>query len=135
MTDLIKDPVSYARDVVAKDPMATFLGIETDEVNAGYARCSVTIRPEFLNAVERAHGAIIYAVLDQALAVAANSTGNIAVSLSVNINYISSAIDGEKIFAEAIPVNAGKKVSFWKLEVRGTEDKIIATGNGVAYHK
>lgn len=135
MSDFIKDPVSYAKDVVAKDPMATFLGIETDEVNAGYARCSVTIKPEFLNAVERAHGAIIYAVLDQALAVAANSTGNIAVSLSVNINYISSAVDGEKIFAEAIPVSTGKKVSFWKLEVRGVEDKIIATGNGVAYHK
>lgn len=135
MSDFIKDPVSYAKDVVAKDPMATFLGIETDEVNAGYARCSVTIKPEFLNAVERAHGAIIYAVLDQALAVAANSTGNIAVSLSVNINYISSAIDGERIFAEAIPVSTGKKVSFWKLEVRGVEDKIIATGNGVAYHK
>jgi acyl-CoA thioesterase len=135
MTDLIKDPVSYAKDVVAKDPMATFLGIETDEVFAGYARCSVTIKPDYLNAVERAHGAIIYAVLDQALAVAANSTGNIAVSLSINVNYISSAIDGEKIFAEAIPVNAGNKVSFWKLEVRGMSDKIIATGNGVAYHK
>jgi acyl-CoA thioesterase len=135
MTDLIKDPVSYAKDVVAKDPMETFLGIETDEVFAGYARCSVTIKPDYLNAVERAHGAIIYAVLDQALAVAANSTGNIAVSLSINVNYISSAIDGEKIFAEAIPVNAGNKVSFWKLEVRGMSDKIIATGNGVAYHK
>ena len=135
MTDLIKDPVSYAKDVVAKDPMATFLGIETDEVFAGYARCSVTIKPDYLNAVERPHGAIIYAVLDQALAVAANSTGNIAVSLSINVNYISSAIDGEKIFAEAIPVNAGNKVSFWKLEVRGMSDKIIATGNGVAYHK
>lgn len=135
MTDLIKDPVSYAKDVVAKDPMATFLGIETDEVFAGYARCSVTIKPDYLNAVERAHGAIIYAVLDQALAVVANSTGNIAVSLSINVNYISSAIDGEKIFAEAIPVNAGNKVSFWKLEVRGMSDKIIATGNGVAYHK
>lgn len=135
MSDIITDPVCYAKNVVAKDPMATFLGIETDEVNAGYARCSVTIKPEYLNAVERAHGAIIYAVLDQALAVAANSTGNVAVSLSVNINYISSALDGEKIFAEAIPVNTGKKVSFWKLEVHGTGDKIIATGNGVAYHK
>ncbi|HOP61907.1 MAG TPA: PaaI family thioesterase [Spirochaetota bacterium] len=135
MSDYINDPVCYAKEVVAKDPMALFLGVETEEVTAGYARCSITIKPEFLNAVERAHGAIIYAVLDQALAVAANSTGNVAVSLSVSINYISSAIDGEKIFAEAIPVNTGKKVSFWKLEVRGTEDKIIATGNGVAYHK
>jgi acyl-CoA thioesterase len=133
--DLINDPVCYAREVVAKDPMATFLGIEADEVREGYARCSVTIKPEYLNAVDRAHGAIIYAVMDQALAVAANSTGNVAVSLNVSINYISSAIDGEKIFAEAVPVNLGRKVSFWKIDVRGREDKIIASGEGLAYHK
>ncbi|HOQ11679.1 MAG: Acyl-coenzyme A thioesterase PaaI [Spirochaetes bacterium ADurb.Bin218] len=135
MADLINDPVGYARDVVGKDPMAQFLGIEVEEVSNGYARCSITIKPEYLNAVERAHGAIIYAVMDQAFAVASNSTGNVAVSLSVTVNYISAALDGEKIFAEAVPVSAGKKVSFWKLEVRGLEDKIIASGEGVAYHK
>jgi len=135
MADLINDPVGYAGDVVGKDPMAQFLGIEVEEVSNGYARCSITIKPEYLNAVERAHGAIIYAVMDQAFAVASNSTGNVAVSLSVTVNYISAALDGEKIFAEAVPVSAGKKVSFWKLEVRGSEDKIIASGEGVAYHK
>jgi len=135
MENYIKDPLCYAKDVVAKDPMATFLGIEADEVRNGYARCSVTIRPEFLNAVERAHGAIIYAVMDQAFAVASNSTGNIAVSVNFSVNYISAAVDGEKIFAEATPVNIGKKVSVWRIEVRGKGDKIIASGEGVAYHK
>jgi len=135
MENYINDPVCYAKDVVAKDPMARFLGIEADEVRSGYARCSVTIKPEFLNAVERAHGAIIYAVMDQAFAVASNSTGNIAVSLHFSVNYISAAVDGEKIFAEATPVNMGKKVSVWKIEVRGSADKIIASGEGLAYHK
>jgi len=133
--NLIKDPVRYAKDVVAKDPMAVFLGIEADEVRKAYARCSVTIKPEFLNAVERAHGAIIYAVMDQALAIASNSIGNIAVSLNITINYISSAVDGEKIFAEATPVNLGNRVSVWNIVVRGNEDKIIASGEGLAYHK
>ena len=135
MESYINDPVSYAKNVVAKDPMATFLGIEADEVRTGYARCSVTIRPEFLNAVERAHGAIVYAVMDQVLAVASNSTGNLAVSMNVSVNYISAALDGEKIFAEATPINVGKKVSVWKIEVRGKGDKIIACGEGLAYHK
>lgn len=135
MEELIKDPVCYARDIVAKDPMATFLGIEAEEVRNGYARCSVTIRPEYLNAVERAHGAIVYAVMDQAFAVASNSTGNVAVSLNFTVNYISAAIDGEKIFAEATPVSHGKKVSVWSVTVRGKDDKIIASGEGLAYHK
>lgn len=135
MENYINDPVCYAKDVVAKDPMARFLGIEAEEVRKGYARCSVTIKPEFLNAVERAHGAIIYAVMDQAFAVASNSTGNIAVSVNFSVNYISAAVDGEKIFAEATPVNIGKKVSVWRIEVHGKGDKIIASGEGVAYHK
>lgn len=135
MSDYLNDPVGYAREIVGGDPMARFLGIEIDEVKSGYARCSVTIKPEYLNAVERAHGTIIFSVIDQALAVASNSTGMIAVSINISINFVSAAIDGEKIFAEAVPVNIGKKVSVWRIEVRGTSDKLIATAEGLAYHK
>ena len=131
----INDPVHYAREVVGRDPMAKFLGITVDEVREKYARCSLTITPDYLNAVERAHGAIIHALADQAFAVACNSTGEIAIAVNFNINYLAAAIDGEKIFAESVPVNIGKKVSVWKIDVRGSSDKLIATGIGTAYHK
>ena len=133
--DIVRDPLSYARDVVGKDPFATHMGIEVDEVREGYARCSLTVRPEYLNAVERVHGGVVYALADQALAVASNSTGVSALSLSFTINYVASAMEGEKIFSEALPVNQGKKISLWRIEVRGTEDRLIATGEAVAYHR
>lgn len=133
--EYVNDPVSYARNVVGKDPMAQFLGIEVEDVKEGYARVSLTVKPEYLNAVERAHGIAIFAVIDQALAVASNSTGMIAVSINTTVNYVAAARDGEKIFAEAVPVNVGKKVSVWRVEVRGTGDKLIATADGVTYHK
>ncbi len=132
---IVRDPVSYARDVVGRDPFATYLGIEVEEVREGYARCSITVRPDFLNAVERAHGAVVYAVADQALAVAANSTGVMALALNVSMNYISAATDGERVFSEAEPANLGKKVSVWSITVRGSEDRLIAAGTGIAYHK
>lgn len=135
MDELVRKPVDYAREVVGRDPMAKFLGIEVEEVREGYARCSVTIMPEYLNAVERAHGTIIFSVIDQALAVASNSTGSIAVSVNISMNFLAAAIDGEKIFAEAVPVNIGKKMSVWRIEVRSTNDKLIATADGIAYHK
>ena len=134
MEKYINDPVAYAAEVVAKDPMAQFLGIAAEEVKEGYARCSVTIKPDYLNALERAHGAIVYALMDQALAVASNSTGHASVSLKVSITYTASAIDGEKIFAEAIPVRIGNKISVWRIDVTGSGDKIIASGEGLAYH-
>lgn len=135
MEHVIDNPVEYARDVVGCDPMASFLGIEVEEVREGYARCSVTVKPEYLNAVERAHGAIVYALADQAFAVASNSTGTMALALNVTLDYHAAAIDGEKIFSEATPVNSTRKISMWKLEVRGSGDKLIASGRGLAYHK
>jgi acyl-CoA thioesterase len=134
-TYTVDNPIEYAREVVGKDPFATLLGIEVEEVREGYARCGITVKPEFMNAVERAHGAFIHALSDQAFAVACNSTGVMAIAVSFNINYLSSAVDGEKIFAEATPINIGRKLSTWNIQVRGTGDKLIATGIGTAYHK
>ncbi len=131
----VENPIEYAREVVGRDPFATFLGIEVEEVREGYGRCGITVKPEFMNAVERAHGAFIHAVADQAFAVACNSTGVMAIAVNFTINYLSSAVDGEKIFAEATPVNVGRKISVWNIEVRGNGDKLIATGYGTAYHK
>ncbi len=135
MSEIIDDPIRYAREVVGRDPMAAFLGIEVEEVRKHYARCSLTIKPEYLNAVERAHGITVYAVADQALAVASNSTGNMALALHVNMSYHSAALDGERIFAEATPVHISRKVSTWRIEIRGSDDRLIATCEGITYHK
>ena len=133
--DRIENPVEYAREVVGKDPMATFLGVVVEEVREGYARCSLTIVPDYLNAVDRAHGVAVSAVADQAFAVASNSLGSMALALSLNITYIAGAMDGEKIFAEATPVSIARKISVWNIDVRGSEDRLIAHCEGVAYHK
>ena len=135
MENIIKDPIVYAREVVGKDQLATFLGITVEEVKHGYARCAVTVKPEYCNAVERAHGAIIHAVADQAFAVASNSMGTMAVALSMTLQYLQAALVGERIFAEVIVIHAGRKVSSWRVDVRGADDKIVATGDAVAYHK
>ncbi len=74
MTDSVADAIHYARDVVGKDPMASFLGTVVEEVREGYARTSLAIRPEYLNAVDRAHGIAVLAAADQAIADAATPT-------------------------------------------------------------
>ncbi len=81
----ISDPIAYARDVVGCDPMATFLGVHIDEVRQGYARCSLLVKPEYLNAADRAHGVTVCAVADQAFAVACNSLGTKALAVSLKL--------------------------------------------------
>ena len=127
--------IKYAKEIVGRDPMAVFLGITVEEVRQGFARCSLVIKPDYLNALDRAHGAAVHAVADQAFAVAANSMENKAIALNFNINYTSGALKDERIYAEAKPINIARKVSVWKIDVKGNDNRLIASCEGVAYHK
>nr|HPI15668.1 hypothetical protein [Spirochaetota bacterium] len=94
MKDIIQNPVEYAREVVGRDPTASFLGIVVEEAREAYARCSLTVMPEYLNSAKRAHGIIVHAVADQAFAVACNSMGTHALAMHFSISYLSGALDG-----------------------------------------
>ena len=129
------DLLDYARTVIGGDPLATFLGISVEEVRENYALCSIVVKPHLMNILHRAHGSLVFALSDQALAVASNSAGHSAMTVNFNINYISGATEGEKIFAEAKPVKIGKAMSVWRVEVTGSDKKLIASGEAIAYHK
>ena len=135
MSETTKDSLEYARTIVGKDPMATHLGITVEEVHPGHARCALVIKPEHLNALERAHGTAVYAVADQAFAVAGNSLGFKGIAVNFTINFAAGAAAGEQIVAEATSLHVGRKVSLWKITVTGRDERLIASCEGVAYHK
>jgi acyl-CoA thioesterase len=131
-----QNSVDYARDVVGRDPMARHLGIEVLEVREAYSRVAITVKPENLNALDRVHGVTVFAVADQAMAVAANSRGVSAMLLEAKINYLSSATLGDRLVAEARPVDLKRKIGLWNVEIRveGSPD-LVAVCQGVSYHK
>jgi acyl-CoA thioesterase len=130
------DPhVEYARETVAKDPMASFLGIRLEEVRRAYARLSVMIKPEYLNAMDRAHGIILSAMIDQAAAVAANSMEDDVLLVELKINYLAAALPGERITAEAKPIDIKKTLSLWVVDVRSPSGKLVATGQALGYRR
>ena len=127
--------VQYARETVAGDPMASFLGIRLEEVRRAYARLSVVIKPEYLNAHDRAHGMILSSLIDQTAAVAANSMEYDVLLVELKINYLAAAAPGELITAEAKPVDIKKSLSLWAIDVRGASGTLIATGQALGYHR
>lgn len=130
------DPnITYAREIVAKDPMASFLGIRLEEVRRAYARLSVEVRPEYLNAHDRAHGMILSSMIDQAAAVAANSMEDDVLLVELKINYLAAAVPGERITAEARPVDIKKSLSLWTVDVRGASGTLVATGHALGCHR
>ncbi|HEX9158294.1 MAG TPA: PaaI family thioesterase [Syntrophales bacterium] len=130
------DPnITFAREIVARDPMAAFLGIRLEEVRRAYSRLSVVIKPEYLNAHNRAHGMILSAMIDQAAAVAANSMEYDVLLVELKINYLAAATPGERITAEAKPVDIKKSLSLWTVDVRGASGTLVATGQALGYHR
>ncbi|MEW6349228.1 MAG: hotdog fold thioesterase [Thermodesulfobacteriota bacterium] len=132
--DRSQDPLGFAREVVGKDPFATFLGIEVEEVRDAYSRVSLTIRDDYCNAGVRTHGGVIFSLADQAFAVACNSRGYQAYALEVKIDYLRATGPGDRIVAEATPVHIGKRVSLWNLAVRTDSGEMVAAAQGLAYH-
>src|SRR5512139_2702851 len=127
--------VQYARETVARDPMASFLGIRLEEIHRAYARLSVVIKPEYLNAHDRAHGMILSSMIDQAAAVAANSMEFDVLLVELKINYLAAAAPRERITAEAKPIDIKKSLSLWSIDVRGASGALVATGQALGYHR
>lgn len=130
----VEDPIKFAAEIVGRDPFATFLGINVDEVRDSYARVSLTIREEFCNAAVRAHGGAVFSVADQAFAIACNSRGYSAFAAEMKINYFKGVSPGETLIAEATPIDIRKRISLWNIEVTDAQGAKVAVAHGLAYH-
>jgi acyl-CoA thioesterase len=130
------DSIRYAREVVGGDPMARHLGIEVLEVEENFARLGLEVKAEYLNSLGRAHGIAVYALADQAVAVASNSGGGSAMVLESKINFLNGVSEGDRLLAEARPVERKRTIGLWNVELRREGDGLlVATCQGMTYHK
>ncbi len=134
MIDKKTNPLRYAKEVVGGDPFASLLGIVIEDVKTSYAKASLTIKNEYCNSEMRTHGGVIFALADETFAVAANSMGYTAFGLEMKINYFQATGPGDKIIAEAVPIDLRKRVSLWNVEIKNDRGEKIAVAHGMAYH-
>ena len=131
-----EETIRYAREVVGGDPMARHLGIEVLEVEENFARLGLEVKAEYLNALDRAHGIIVYALADQAIAVASNSGGDSAMVLESKINFLNGVPKGTRLEAVARPVEKKRTIGLWNVEIRSQGGGLlVATCQGMTYHK
>jgi acyl-coenzyme A thioesterase PaaI-like protein len=55
--------------------------------------------------------------------------------VELKINYLAAAVPGERITAEARPVDIKKSLSLWTVDVRGASGTLVATGQALGYHR
>lgn len=132
MTDTVRPEI---RKHLLKDTFAKSLGIELVELQPGYARCTLTVSEQMLNAHASAHGGAIFTLADFAFAAACNSYGQIAVALEVSINFIQAVHAGARLTAEAKEEALSARVGLYRLLVTDESGKLVAAAQATAYRK
>lgn len=119
--------------MLSKDAFSTWLGLEILEIRAGYCKLRITPRTEMFNGHGIIHGGISYSISDSALAFAANSRGQKAVSIETSISHILPILIGDELTVECSEINCGKTIARYESKVFNQSNKLVARFNGTVF--
>ena len=114
----------------AEDRATQGMGMSLDEVRAGYARISMTVRDDMVNGHNICHGGFIFALADSAFAFACNSRNLTTVAAGARIDFIRPARLGDLLYATAEMIHQGKRSGIYDSVVCNQDDQIIAQFRG-----
>lgn len=129
MTDLL----TYARDVLAKQPFSVLLGAQVDVYEPGRASLRLPLRREHLQQHGFVHGGVLSYLADNTLTYAGGSVLGNCVTAEYKINYLRPAADGTELVAEAVVLSSGKTQAVCRCDVfllRRDERLLCATALG-----
>ncbi|MBA2559713.1 MAG: hydroxyphenylacetyl-CoA thioesterase PaaI [Propionibacteriales bacterium] len=111
------------------DPASRGLGMTLDEVGAGKATVSMSVRADMTNGHGTAHGGFVFALADSAFAFACNSYNDRAVAQSCDIVFAAAARAGELLVAEATERHRFGRNGIYDVRVT-CDDRVIAELRG-----
>jgi acyl-CoA thioesterase len=101
--DNVADALARAcADVLwAGDRASRELGLELEEVRAGYARARMRVSESMVNGHDICHGGYVFLLADTAFAFACNSHDESTVAAACDIVFVTPARRGDDLVAEA----------------------------------
>ncbi len=117
-----------------KDRYAALSGVRLAEARPGYARASMTVTPQHLNAGGSVQGGAVFTLADLAFAAAVNAYGNLAVSTQTSIFYHKGVAEGT-LTAEAREIKAGRTLATYEVVVTDDSGDRVATFIAQAFRK
>jgi len=121
------------RTMFERDPASQALGMTLEEIKPGYARMSMTIRPDMLNGHGTAHGGYIFMLADSAFAFACNSHNLNTVGAGCTIDYLAPGRAGDVLVAEAVEQALQGKTGVYDVTVSDREGRKIALLRGKSH--
>ena len=128
--------MSLGRDFFEQDAHAQALGIQLVDEQAGWAKTQLTIQEQHLNSLNTAHGAVIFAIADTALAVAANNSAEaMGIGLQVTTSFLSMGKLGDVLTAETKAIAVKNRIGNFTADVTNQDGELVASCQGMVYRK
>lgn len=121
---------SVADAMLAREGAGPHWGIAIEEAREGYARIRMRVRAEMLNGHHTAHGGMLFAFADSAFAYACNSRNVKTVAAQASIVFLSAALEGEMLVAEAKEKALAGRSGVYNVSVRGEDGRAVAEFQG-----
>ncbi len=128
--DSWKNNISFLRARAAGEPVACYLGMELVELEPGFARVRMEMRPDFINFHGLTFGGIIMALADQAFGYASNSLAYPSVASQFNTYFIAAVREGDILTAECRVVKSGRRTGFSEVSITNQDGKLVAKATG-----
>ncbi|AGO55856.1 acyl-coenzyme A thioesterase PaaI [Serratia plymuthica 4Rx13] len=122
-----------AERMFQQDTCAQAMGMQVEDVDAGFARISMTVGPQMLNGHRTCHGGQLFSLADTAFAYACNSQGLAAVASGCSIDFIRPALAGDRLTASAELRHQGKTTGLYDVEIVNQQGKTVAWFRGRAH--
>ena len=117
------------------DRFAAGAGCRITEVDASHAVAEMTVTKEHLNAGGVCQGGALFTLADLAMAALMNHQGNLTFGISSNVMFVSSAVEGDRLRAEAVSVNDHHKLPSVEVRVTNQDGRLICHVTGMGYRK
>ena len=112
------------------DACTRWLGMRIEAVGPGYARLSMTVRPEFLNGHRTCHGGLIFTLADSAFAFACNSHNHNTVAAGCSVEFLRLAHGGDVLTAEATEQVLSGRHGVYDVRVSNQAGEVVAMFRG-----
>ena len=121
----MNEKLERLRELFKGDCFAMKIGCQIDDVQPGYAKCSLDITQDHLNSMGNVMGGVSFTLADFTAAVAANQDQLGLVALDASITFLGRA-KGSRLVAEAHRLKDGRVTDYYRVNVKDNLDNLVA---------
>jgi acyl-CoA thioesterase len=107
-------------------PYAIMLGMKVVELEQGYAKVVLPLRPEHNSRAGTPHGGAICSLIEYTCISAFCTLERPYQGVQMNINFIARPVPNDTIYAEARVIHAGKTQGVIEATVRDSDNRLTA---------